>query len=32
MLSGPLLWVMLLFWVALAIGGLFFIYNALWAI
>ena len=31
-LSGPLLWAFMLFWVALAIGGLFFLYNALWAI
>lgn len=32
MLSGPVLWAIMLFWVALAIGGLFFLYNALWAI
>jgi hypothetical protein len=31
-LSGPVLWVLLLFWVALAIGGLFFLYNALWSL
>jgi hypothetical protein len=30
--SGPVLWAILLFWVALAIGGLFFLYTALWAI
>lgn len=32
MLTGPVLWAVMLFWVALAIGGLFFLYNALWAI
>jgi hypothetical protein len=31
-LSGPILWAIMLFWAALAIGGLFFLYNALWAI
>ena len=30
--SGPVLWAIMLFWVALAIGGLFFLYTALWAI
>ncbi len=30
--TGPVLWAIMLFWVALAIGGLFFLYNALWAI
>jgi hypothetical protein len=30
--SGPVLWAVLLFWIALAIGGLFFLYYALWAI
>ena len=29
MFSGPVLWAILLFWVALAVGGLFFLYNAL---
>lgn len=32
MFSGPLLWAIMLFWVALALGGLLFLYNALWAI
>jgi len=32
MLSGPLLWAVMLFWAALAVAGLFFLYNALWAI
>ena len=32
MFTGPVLWAIMLFWVALAIGGLFFLYNALWAI
>ena len=32
MFSGPVLWAIMLFWVALAIGGLFFLYTALWAI
>lgn len=32
MFTGPVLWAIMLFWIALAIGGLFFIYNALWAI
>jgi hypothetical protein len=32
LLSGPVLWVVLVFWVAMIIGGLFFLYNALWAI
>jgi hypothetical protein len=31
-LSGPVLWLVLLFWVGLAIGGLWFLYTALWAI
>jgi hypothetical protein len=30
--TGPVLWAIMLFWAALAIGGLFFLYNALWAI
>lgn len=31
-LSGPVLWAVMVFWAALAIGGLFFLFNALWAI
>jgi uncharacterized membrane protein YvbJ len=31
-LRGPVLWVVLIFWVVLIIGGLLFLYNALWAI
>jgi hypothetical protein len=31
-LSGPLLWAVLVFWVVLIVGGLLFLYNALWAI
>ncbi|MGE3912735.1 MAG: zinc-ribbon domain-containing protein [Chloroflexota bacterium] len=30
-LSGPLLWVFMLFWVVLAIAGLWFLFTALWA-
>jgi hypothetical protein len=32
LLSGPLLWAVLVFWVVLIVGGLLFLYNALWAI
>jgi hypothetical protein len=32
MFSGPVLWAILVVWVALAIGGLYFLYTALWAI
>jgi len=32
MFSGPVLWAIMLFWAALAIGGLFFLYNALWSL
>ena len=32
MFSGPVLWAIMLFWVAMAIGGLFFLYNALWSL
>ena len=32
MFSGPVLWAIMLFWVALALGGLFFLYNALWSL
>ena len=32
MFTGPVLWAIMLFWVALAVGGLFFLFNALWAI
>ena len=32
MLSGPVLWAVMVFWVILAIGGLYFLYTALWAI
>jgi hypothetical protein len=32
MFSGPVLWAIMLFWIAIAIGGLFFLYNALWAL
>ena len=31
-LGGPPLSATGMFWIALAIGGLFFLYNALWAI
>jgi hypothetical protein len=31
-LKGPLLWLVMLFWVGLAVGGLYFLYTALWAI
>jgi hypothetical protein len=30
--SGPILWLVMVFWVVLAIGGLFFLYTALWTI
>jgi len=30
--SGPVLWIILLFWIALAIGGLIFLYTALWSL
>ncbi|MFN8634389.1 MAG: hypothetical protein U0893_11085 [Chloroflexota bacterium] len=30
-LSGPALWIVLVFWAAVAIAGLFFIYAAIWA-
>lgn len=29
---GPVLWLVLVFWVVLAVGGLFFIYNAIWSL
>ena len=32
MFSGPVLWAIMVFWVILALVGLFFLYNALWAI
>ena len=32
MFSGPVLWAIMVFWAALAIGGLFFLYNALWSL
>jgi hypothetical protein len=31
-LNGPLLWLVMLFWAGLAVGGLYFLYTALWAI
>jgi hypothetical protein len=31
LLSGPALWVFLLFWIVLAIAGLWFLFSALWA-
>jgi hypothetical protein len=31
-LSGPVFWLVLVFWVALGIGALFFLYTVLWAI
>lgn len=30
--SGPILWLVMVFWVALALGALFFLYTALWTI
>ena len=32
LLSGPLLWAIMVFWALLAIGGLYFLYTVLWAI
>jgi hypothetical protein len=31
-LSGPTLWVVVLFWAVLAIGGLWFLYTALYSL
>ena len=31
-LSGPVLWLVLAFWAALAIGGLWFLYSALYSL
>jgi len=31
-LSGPVLWLVLAFWVVLAVGGLYFLYTALYAL
>jgi len=31
-LSGPVLWLVLLFWAVLAVGGLYFLYTALYAL
>jgi hypothetical protein len=31
MLSGPVLWVFMLFWVALAVAGLWYLFSVLWA-
>ena len=31
MLSGPVLWAFMLFWVVLAVAGLWFLFTALWA-
>ena len=30
LLRGPLLWLFALFWLALAVGGLIFLYSAIW--
>ena len=32
LMSGPLLWAILVFWIVVIVGGLYFLYNALWAI
>ena len=31
-LSGPVLWLVMLFWLALAVGGLWFLYTALFSL
>jgi hypothetical protein len=31
-LSGPVLWLVMLFWAALAVGGLYFLYTALYSL
>jgi len=30
--SGPVLWLVLVFWVVLAVGGLIFLFTALWSL
>jgi hypothetical protein len=32
LLSGPVLWAFMVFWAALAIGALIFLYNMIWVI
>ena len=31
-LSGPLLWAFMLFWVVVIVGGLLFLYSAIWSL
>ncbi|MCC7371910.1 MAG: hypothetical protein IT306_26075 [Chloroflexi bacterium] len=31
LLRGPVLWAFMLFWVALAVGGLWYLFTVLWA-
>ena len=31
LLSGPMLWAFMLFWIILAVAGLWFLFSALWA-
>jgi hypothetical protein len=31
-LSGPILWIVMVFWALLAIGGLYFLYTALFVL
>lgn len=31
-LSGPLLWVFMLFWIVVIVGGLLFLYSAIWSL